>query len=41
MKKTYIAPNIERNSAGNMNKYGAKSVVRYQDRIEASQSQIW
>ncbi|HPF08571.1 MAG: alanine racemase [Candidatus Cloacimonetes bacterium] len=35
MKKTYIAPNIERNSAGNMNKYGAKSVVRYQDRIES------
>lgn len=34
MKKTYIAPNIERNSAGNMNKYGAKSVVRYQDKIE-------
>ncbi|MBP7117125.1 MAG: alanine racemase [Candidatus Cloacimonetes bacterium] len=34
MKKTYIAPNIERNSAGNMNKYGSKSVVRHQDRIE-------
>lgn len=34
MKKTYIAPNIERNSAGNMNKYGAKSVVRYQDKID-------
>ncbi|MCB5252777.1 MAG: alanine racemase [Candidatus Cloacimonadaceae bacterium] len=34
MKKTYIAPNIERNSAGNMNKYGAKSVVRHQDNIE-------
>lgn len=34
MKKTYIAPNIERNSAGNMNKYGAKSVVNYQDTIE-------
>ncbi|HPV14701.1 MAG TPA: alanine racemase [Candidatus Cloacimonadota bacterium] len=34
MKKTYIAPNIERNSAGNMNKYGAKSVVKYQDKID-------
>lgn len=34
MKKTYIAPNIERNTAGNMNKYGAKSVVRHQDNIE-------
>jgi diaminopimelate decarboxylase len=34
MKKTYVAPNIERNSAGNMNKYGAKSVVRHQDQIE-------
>ncbi|MCK9583359.1 MAG: alanine racemase [Candidatus Cloacimonetes bacterium] len=34
MKKTYIAPNIERNSAGNTNKYGAKSVVRHQDNIE-------
>lgn len=34
MKKTYAAPNIERNSVGNMNKYGAKSVVRYQDKIE-------
>ncbi len=34
MKKTYIAPNIERNSAGNTNKYGAKSVVRYQDKID-------
>lgn len=34
MKKAYIAPNIERNSAGNTNKYGAKSVVRHQDMIE-------
>jgi diaminopimelate decarboxylase len=34
MKKAYMAPNIERNSAGNMNKYGAKSVVRHQDNIE-------
>ncbi|MDY0381012.1 MAG: alanine racemase [Candidatus Cloacimonadaceae bacterium] len=34
MKKTYVAPNIERNSVGNMNKYGAKSVVRYQDNID-------
>lgn len=34
MKKIYIAPNIERNSAGNMNKYGAKSVVKYQDKID-------
>lgn len=34
MKKTYIAPNIERNYAGNMNKYGAKSVVRHQDKID-------
>jgi diaminopimelate decarboxylase len=34
MKKTYIAPNIERHSAGTINKYGAKSVVRHQDSIE-------
>jgi len=34
MKKTYIAPNIERNSAGNMNKYGAKSVVNFMDKID-------
>jgi len=34
MKKQYIAPNIERNSAGNINKYGAKSVVRHQDSID-------
>lgn len=34
MKKNYMAPNIERNSAGNMNKYGAKSVVRHQDKID-------
>jgi diaminopimelate decarboxylase len=34
MKKQYIAPNIERNSAGNINKYGAKSVVRHQESID-------
>lgn len=34
MKKQYIAPNIERNSAGSMNKYGAKSVVRHKDNID-------
>lgn len=34
MKKAYIAPGIERNSAGNTNKFGAKSVVRYKDNID-------
>ncbi|MDD3534727.1 MAG: alanine racemase [Candidatus Cloacimonetes bacterium] len=34
MKKEYIAPNIERNYAGNLNKYGAKSVVRHIDNID-------
>lgn len=34
MKKQYIAPNIERNTAGNINKYGAKSVVRHQESID-------
>lgn len=34
MKKQYIAPNIERNSAGSMNKYGAKSVVRHKESID-------
>ncbi|MDZ4182554.1 MAG: alanine racemase, partial [Candidatus Cloacimonadaceae bacterium] len=34
MKKTYTAPYIERNYSGNMNKYGAKSVVRHQDNIQ-------
>lgn len=34
MKKQYIAPNIERNYAGNMNKYGAKSVVNHVDNID-------
>lgn len=34
MKKQYVAPTIERNSAGNINKYGAKSVVRHQESID-------
>ncbi|MDP3114874.1 MAG: alanine racemase [Candidatus Cloacimonadaceae bacterium] len=34
MKKAYTAPYIERNYNGNMNKYGAKSVVRHQDNID-------
>lgn len=34
MKKQYIAPNIERNYAGTINKYGAKSVVRHQDNVD-------
>jgi diaminopimelate decarboxylase len=33
-KKIYTAPHIERNQTGNMNKYGAKSVVRHQDNID-------
>lgn len=34
MKKTYTAPFIERNTAGNLNKYAHTSVVKYQDNIE-------
>jgi len=34
MKKAYTAPYIERNSAGNLNKYAHTTVVRYQDNID-------
>ncbi|PKN78451.1 MAG: diaminopimelate decarboxylase [Candidatus Cloacimonetes bacterium HGW-Cloacimonetes-1] len=34
MKKVYTAPNIERNSAGSINKFAHKSVVSHQDNIE-------
>lgn len=34
MKKKYTAPYIERNSAGNLNKYAHTTVVRHQDNIE-------
>ncbi len=34
MKKEYMSPTIERNSAGNTNKYGSVSVVRHQEEID-------
>jgi diaminopimelate decarboxylase len=34
MKKIYTAPYIERNSAGNLNKYAHTTVVRHQDNID-------
>lgn len=34
MKKSYTAPYIERNSAGNLNKYAHTTVVRHQDNID-------
>lgn len=34
MKKSYTAPYIERNSAGNLNKYAHTTVVRHQDSID-------
>jgi diaminopimelate decarboxylase len=34
MKKNYTAPYIERNSAGNLNKYAHTTVVRHQDNID-------
>ena len=34
MKKHYTAPYIERNSAGNLNKYAHTTVVRHQDNID-------
>ncbi|MBP7310258.1 MAG: alanine racemase, partial [Candidatus Cloacimonetes bacterium] len=34
MKKQYTAPYIERNSAGNLNKYAHTTVVRHQDNID-------
>ncbi len=34
MKKTYSAPYIERNTAGQINKFAHKSVVGHQDKIE-------
>jgi len=35
MKKPYTAPYIERNSAGNLNKYAHTTVVRHQDSIDS------